>query len=68
MNISRNGDCFARCEQSRRDGVIFVPRGRAEAMLAAKVKGGLEIPDFVRAILALDRVRRVGLATRLIVG
>jgi 4-hydroxy-4-methyl-2-oxoglutarate aldolase len=55
-----------------RDGVVVVPRGRAEAVLAAlktvraaeaaleaKVKGGLEIPDFVATILASDRVRRV---------
>jgi 4-hydroxy-4-methyl-2-oxoglutarate aldolase len=55
-----------------RDGIVIVPRARAEAVLAAlaevrkaeaaleaKVKGGLEIPDFVRAILESDRVRRV---------
>jgi hypothetical protein len=29
-------------------------------VLAAKVKGGLKIPDFAAAILAPDRVRRVG--------
>jgi 4-hydroxy-4-methyl-2-oxoglutarate aldolase len=56
-----------------RDGVVIVPRLRAEAVLAAlkevrkaeaaleaKVKGGLRIPDFVRAVLESDRVRRVG--------
>jgi hypothetical protein len=32
----------------------------AEAALEAKVKGGLEIPDFVRTVLAPDRVGRVG--------
>ena len=55
-----------------RDGIVVVPRERAgavlkslvdvraaEAALEAKVKGGLEIPDFVRAILASDRVRKV---------
>jgi 4-hydroxy-4-methyl-2-oxoglutarate aldolase len=55
-----------------RDGVVVVPRGRAqdvlaaladvrkaEAALEAKVKGGLELPDFVRGILESDRVRRV---------
>ena len=55
-----------------RDGVVVVPRERAEAVLAAlkdvraaeaaleaKVKAGLEIPDFVRAILASDRVRKI---------
>ena len=56
-----------------RDGVVVVPRLRAEAVLAAlsqvreaeaaleaKVKAGLEIPDFVRAILESDRVRKIG--------
>jgi 4-hydroxy-4-methyl-2-oxoglutarate aldolase len=55
-----------------RDGVVVVPRAQAatalkaledvranEAALEAKVKGGLEIPDFVRAILASNRVRHV---------
>jgi 4-hydroxy-4-methyl-2-oxoglutarate aldolase len=55
-----------------RDGVVVVPRDRAEGVLAAlnnvraaeaaleaKVKDGLEIPDFVRAILASDRVRHI---------
>jgi 4-hydroxy-4-methyl-2-oxoglutarate aldolase len=51
------------------DGVVIVPRGEvemilkrlsevrvAEAALEAKVKAGLEIPDFVQAILASERV------------
>ena len=51
------------------DGVVVVPRNDAgailrrladvcatEASLEAKVKGGLEVPDFVQAILASDRV------------
>jgi 4-hydroxy-4-methyl-2-oxoglutarate aldolase len=51
------------------DGVVFVPQARiaaviralddvraAEAALEAKVKAGLEIPDFIRAILDSDRV------------
>jgi 4-hydroxy-4-methyl-2-oxoglutarate aldolase len=51
------------------DGVVVVPRGEAssvlrrlsevraaEAALEAKVKAGLEIPDFIQAILASDRV------------
>ncbi|WP_158812802.1 RraA family protein [Methylocapsa sp. S129] len=55
-----------------RDGIVVVPRDRAaavlkalaevraaEAALEAKVKGGLEIPDFVVAILASDRVRNI---------
>ena len=55
-----------------RDGIVVVPRARAEATLAAlvdvraaeaaleaKVKDGLEIPDFMRAILESDRVRRI---------
>jgi 4-hydroxy-4-methyl-2-oxoglutarate aldolase len=55
-----------------RDGVVVVPRDRAaavlkdlaqvraaESALEAKVKGGLEIPDFARAILASDRVRNI---------
>jgi 4-hydroxy-4-methyl-2-oxoglutarate aldolase len=55
-----------------RDGIVVVPRQRAaqviaalaevraaEAALDAKVKGGLEIPDFVRAIFASDRVRYI---------
>ena len=54
------------------DGVVIVPRGKlamtikaldevraAEAALDAKVKAGLEIPDFVRAVLASDRVVEV---------
>jgi 4-hydroxy-4-methyl-2-oxoglutarate aldolase len=55
-----------------RDGVVVVPRARApavleglkavraaEAALEAKVKAGLEIPDFVKGVLESDRVRRV---------
>jgi 4-hydroxy-4-methyl-2-oxoglutarate aldolase len=51
------------------DGIVIVPRGEiaavlnklpdirtAEAALEAKVKAGLEIPDFVQAILDSDRV------------
>ncbi len=51
------------------DGIVIVPRGRigdvlarleqvraAEATLEAKVKAGLEVPDFIQAILASDRV------------
>lgn len=51
------------------DGVVIVPRARiasvlerlagvrtAEAALEAKVKAGLEVPDFVEAILKSDRV------------
>jgi 4-hydroxy-4-methyl-2-oxoglutarate aldolase len=51
------------------DGVVIVPRGAAEsvirkladvraaeAALEAKVKAGLEVPDFVQAILRSDRV------------
>jgi len=54
------------------DGVVIVPRARipavlktledvraAEAALEAKVKAGLEIPDFIRAILDSDRVIEV---------
>ena len=54
------------------DGVVIVPRVRipavrkaledvraAEATLEAKVKAGLEIPDFVRSILASGRVVEV---------
>ncbi len=52
------------------DGVVIVPIGRAEAVLARlpaireaeraledKVKAGLEVPDFIRAILDSDRTR-----------
>lgn len=55
-----------------RDGIVIVPRDEAEAVLArlqgvraaeaaleAKVKAGLQMPDFVRAILASDRVEEV---------
>jgi 4-hydroxy-4-methyl-2-oxoglutarate aldolase len=51
------------------DGIVVVPRGEAEAVLKrlsevraaeaaleAEVKAGLEVPDFVRAILDSDRV------------
>ncbi|MGE3872228.1 MAG: RraA family protein [Parvibaculaceae bacterium] len=54
------------------DGVVIVPHGRigavlerlpairtAEAALEAKVKNGLEIPDFIQSILASDRVARM---------
>lgn len=50
------------------DGVVIVPRGEiatvlkrlsdvraAEAALDAKVKAGLEVPDFIQSILASDR-------------
>ena len=53
-----------------RDGVVIVPRGRiaaatqalagvraAEEALEAKVRDGLEIPDFIRDLLASDRVQ-----------
>jgi 4-hydroxy-4-methyl-2-oxoglutarate aldolase len=55
-----------------RDGVVIVPLGQAPAVLAAldqvraaeasleaKVKGGLEIPDFVEAIIASNRVEEM---------
>jgi len=55
-----------------RDGVVVVPRGkapgileglvavrRAESALEAKVKGGLQIPDFVLEILKSSRVRNI---------
>ena len=51
------------------DGIVVVPRGEigaviakladvraAEAALEAKVKAGLEVPDFIQAILSSDRV------------
>jgi 4-hydroxy-4-methyl-2-oxoglutarate aldolase len=51
------------------DGVVIVPRGRikevigrlpairtAESTLEAKVKGGLEIPDFIQTVLSSDRI------------
>ena len=51
------------------DGVVIVPRGRAaqvierlagvraaEAALEAKVKAGLEVPDFIEPLLRSDRV------------
>jgi 4-hydroxy-4-methyl-2-oxoglutarate aldolase len=51
------------------DGIVVIPRGQvsavlkrlpdiraAEAALEAKVKAGLEIPDFIQAILASDLV------------
>ena len=55
-----------------RDGVVVVPRARAaavvevlatvraaEAALEAKIVAGLEIPEFVEAILNSDRVVRI---------
>jgi len=55
------------------DGVVVIPREQidslvakladvraAEAALEAKVKAGLELPDFVSALLASDRIARVG--------
>jgi 4-hydroxy-4-methyl-2-oxoglutarate aldolase len=55
-----------------RDGVVIVPRSIAEAVLArlpairaaehdleAKVRGGLEVPDFVRGVLQSARTRYV---------
>ena len=55
-----------------RDGVVVVPRARvepvigalagiraAEAALESKVDAGLEVPDFIQALLASDRVRWV---------
>jgi len=57
------GDC---------DGVVVIARNEAstvitrlaevraaEAALEVKVKAGLEIPDFIRAVLASDRVTRI---------
>jgi 4-hydroxy-4-methyl-2-oxoglutarate aldolase len=54
------------------DGIVIVPRGRignvlerlaavraAEAALEVKVKAGLEVPDFVQAILDSDRVSEI---------
>lgn len=54
------------------DGVVVIPRGRADAVVAAlagvraaeaaleaKVKAGLEIPDFVEAILNSERTIEV---------
>ena len=54
------------------DGVVVIRRGQldsviakladvraAEAALEAKVKAGLEIPDFITAILASDRIARI---------
>ncbi|MBL9033765.1 MAG: 4-hydroxy-4-methyl-2-oxoglutarate aldolase [Rhodospirillaceae bacterium] len=54
------------------DGVVAVPRGRiaavlarltqvraAEAALEAKVKAGLQVPDFIQSILDSDRVVEV---------
>jgi 4-hydroxy-4-methyl-2-oxoglutarate aldolase len=55
-----------------RDGIVVVPREQAaavlkaltevraaEAALEAKVKGGLEMSDFARAVLESDRVRHI---------
>jgi 4-hydroxy-4-methyl-2-oxoglutarate aldolase len=54
------------------DGVVVIPLAQldqviakladvraAEAALEAKVKAGLEIPDFITAILASDRIERI---------
>jgi 4-hydroxy-4-methyl-2-oxoglutarate aldolase len=54
------------------DGVVIVPRPRtrevigrlagvraAEAVLEAKVKDGLEIPDFIQSVLASDRIAQI---------
>jgi 4-hydroxy-4-methyl-2-oxoglutarate aldolase len=54
------------------DGVVAIPGGeiekmieqldevrKAEAGLEAKVKAGLEVPDFIQKILASERVREV---------
>jgi 4-hydroxy-4-methyl-2-oxoglutarate aldolase len=54
------------------DGVVIVPRAEmatvlkrlsdvraAEAALDAKVKAGLEVPDFIQSILKSDRVREI---------
>ncbi len=51
------------------DGIVIVPRGeadivlkrlddvkKAEATMDAKVKGGLQVPDFINSILGSDRV------------
>ena len=55
-----------------RDGVVIVPRGQAQSVLArledvrsaeasleAKVKGGLEIPYFIEKIIRSDRVEEI---------
>ncbi len=55
-----------------RDGVVVVPLGeaqsvldrladvrKAEAALDAKVKAGLEIPEFIEAIMTSDRVEEI---------
>jgi 4-hydroxy-4-methyl-2-oxoglutarate aldolase len=55
-----------------RDGIVIVPLGQAQSVLAkledvriaeasleAKVKGGLEIPDFVSRIIESDRVEEI---------
>jgi 4-hydroxy-4-methyl-2-oxoglutarate aldolase len=54
------------------DGVVVIPRGdldivtakladvrAAEAALEAKVKAGLELPDFVSVLLASDKIARI---------
>jgi 4-hydroxy-4-methyl-2-oxoglutarate aldolase len=54
------------------DGVVVVRRNAtaavirklaevraAEAALEAKVKGGLEVPDFIKSVLASDRVMEI---------
>jgi 4-hydroxy-4-methyl-2-oxoglutarate aldolase len=56
-----------------RDGVVIVPLAEAasvakklaevkaaEAGLEALVRGGLEVPDFVTAIIRSDRVEEIG--------
>ena len=55
-----------------RDGVVVVPQAQAESVLASlsgvraaeaalegKVKGGLEIPDFIEKIISSDRVEEI---------
>jgi 4-hydroxy-4-methyl-2-oxoglutarate aldolase len=54
------------------DGVVIVPRAQAKAVIArlsdvraaeaaleAKVKAGLQVPDFIQSILASDRVTEI---------
>jgi 4-hydroxy-4-methyl-2-oxoglutarate aldolase len=55
------------------DGVVVVPQARiaevitrlsairtAEAALEARVKAGLEIPDFLKALIEAKRFREIG--------
>lgn len=55
------------------DGVVIIPRQEASSVIArlpevkaaesaleAKVKAGLEVPDFIQSILASDRIARIG--------